>query len=124
MKLCVIDDEWICIFLAEKLIQKVVPDSQVSHFKNGMEAIEYMKQNRLTPWSLPAFILLDINMPIANGWDFLDMLNNLEIDGYKPTIYISSSSQDAEDLAMAKQYSSIAGFIPKPLTLKKLAGVL
>ncbi len=124
MKLCVIDDEWICSFLAQKLIQKVVPDSQITHFQNGLEAIEFIQQHRFSPWSLPGFILLDINMPVANGWDFLDMLNNLEINDYNPAIYISSSSQDAEDIAMAKQYSCITGFLPKPLTLNKLADVL
>ncbi|MCF0054933.1 response regulator [Dyadobacter sp. CY356] len=124
MKLCVIDDEWICSFLAQKLIQKVVPDSQITHFKNGLEAIEFIQQHSATPSSLPGFILLDINMPVANGWDFLDMLSDLKINDYNPAIYISSSSQDAEDIAMAKQYASITGFLPKPLTLNKLADVL
>ncbi|MBE9461524.1 response regulator [Dyadobacter subterraneus] len=124
MKLGIIDDEWICSFLAQKLIQKVVPDSEISHFKNGLEAIDFMKQNRLSPLSLPEFILLDINMPVANGWDFLDMLNDLEISNYHPVIYISSSSQDPEDIAMAKKYASVKGFLPKPLTPFKLAGVL
>ncbi len=124
MKLGIIDDEWICSFLAQKLIQKVVPDSEISHFKNGLEAIDFMKQNRLSPLSLPEFILLDINMPVANGWDFLEMLDNLEISNYHPIIYISSSSQDPEDIAMAKKYASVKGFLPKPLTPYKLAGVL
>lgn len=124
MKLGIIDDEWICSFLAQKLIQKVVPDSEISHFKNGLEAIDFMKQNRLSPLSLPEFIILDINMPVANGWDFLDMLDDLEISNYHPIIYISSSSQDPEDIAMAKKYASVKGFLPKPLTPYKLAGVL
>lgn len=124
MKLGIIDDEWICSFLAQKLIQKVVPDSEISHFKNGMEAIDFMKKNRLSPLTLPEFIILDINMPVANGWDFLEMLDDLEISNYHPVIYISSSSQDPEDIAMAKKYSSVKGFLPKPLTPFKLAGVL
>lgn len=124
MKLGIIDDEWICSFLAQKLIQKVVPDSEISHFKNGLEAIDFMRQNRLSPLSLPEFILLDINMPVANGWDFLEMLDDLEINDYHPVIYISSSSQDPEDIAMAKKYASVKGFLPKPLTPYKLAGVL
>lgn len=124
MKLGIIDDEWICSFLAQKLIQKVVPDSEISHFKNGLEAIDFMRQNRLSPLVLPEFIILDINMPVANGWDFLEMLDDLKISNYHPVIYISSSSQDPADIAMAKKYSSVKGFLPKPLTPHKLAGVL
>ncbi|WP_159469936.1 response regulator [Dyadobacter sp. 3J3] len=123
MKLCIIDDEWISSFIAQKLILKVVPDSEISHFKNGMEAIEFIKENQLKLWSLPELFLLDINMPVANGWDFLDMLHDLDIRDYRPLIYISSSSQDQEDIATAKKYPSVAGFITKPLTPNKLAGI-
>ncbi|WP_170982850.1 response regulator [Dyadobacter frigoris] len=124
MKICIIDDERICSFLAQKLIKKLVPDSQISHFSNGQEAIDFIAQHRSIVWSLPELIFLDINMPITNGWDFLDILQELKISNYHPLIYISSSSQDVNDIEKAKTYSSVRGYLCKPLTPLMLERIL
>ncbi|WP_221392880.1 response regulator [Dyadobacter sp. NIV53] len=123
MKIYVIDDEWICRFLTQKLIQKTVANSDIILFCNGQEAIEFMKQH-LDILTLPELILLDINMPVANGWKFLEMMQALQIKDYYPSIYIVSSSLDPDDIAKAQTYTAVLGYLPKPLTVMILTPVL
>lgn len=116
MKICIIDDEWVCHIITQKLIEKMISDSQILHFSNGQDAFDFFTQQRFKPSSLPELIFLDINMPLANGWDFLDMLQDLEINDYNPRIFVSSSSQDNDDIARAAIYPAVKGYLPKPLT--------
>jgi len=116
MKICIIDDEWICHLITQKLIEKMISDSQILHFANGQDAFDFFVQHHLTPSSLPDLIFLDINMPVANGWKFLDMLEELKVNDYDPRIYITSSSQDIDDITTAENYSVVQGYLPKPLT--------
>ena len=124
MKVCIIDDEWISRFLIQKLIQKTVTDPEIINFANGREAFEFIKLHQTDRLSLPELILLDINMPVANGWEFLDMMQALHIKNYNPLIYMVSSSIDPADLARAKTYPEVQGFLAKPLTYVMIAPVL
>lgn len=120
MKVCIIDDEWICRFIIQKVIERTTVDTQIAQFVNGQEAFDFISNENSKPWSLPGLIFLDINMPIVNGWQFLNLLQGLEPNGYNPSIYITSSSQDPDDLARAKTYPAISGYISKPVTQKVL----
>ena len=71
MKICIIDDEADCYFLARKLIEKLMTNSDFLHFINGQEAIDYITKQRSELLSLPELIFLNINMPVVNGWRFL-----------------------------------------------------
>ena len=124
MKICIIDDDFICRLLTQKLFERASDKVQISHFINGMKAFEFFAKHSSQPHYLPELIILDINMPVANGWQFLDMLVDLDITGYYPTIYISSSSVDSTDLKLAGQYSLVRGYLPKPMTSAMVADVL
>lgn len=76
-----------------------------------------------TSSSLPSVILLDLNMPILDGWQFLD-----EFTKFKPakkiTIYIVSSSIDQNDHQKAANYSGVSKFYVKPITKQHLTTML
>jgi len=116
MKICLIDDEWICRLIARKLIEKINADPDIMEFTEGQSAIDFLARQRLIGEPLPELILLDINMQLANGWQFLDMLQDLGMHDYHPRIYMSSSSIDSGDLVRAKTYPDVYGYLPKPLT--------
>jgi len=76
------------------LIGRTSPTTSIIELKDGQEAIEFINQNKYQLSALPDIILLDINMPRLNGWQFLDQLRDSNIAFYSPSIYMVSSSSD------------------------------
>ena len=118
----VIDDDPIYQIIINKLIKKSDFFSTANSFKNGKEAIDFLqntiKKNRLSP---PDIILLDINMPIMDGWEFLEELEILKPGIEKKIIiYIVSSSIAVEDKNKSKKYSNVLGYISKPISIDDL----
>jgi CheY-like chemotaxis protein len=65
----------------------------------------------------PVIILLDINLPVKTGWDFLDELRTLPCRfAPPPKVFITSSSDHQRDIDKAKSYTEVIEFIPKPMT--------
>ena len=86
---------------------------KITIFMNGKEALDYLVTNKETDVDL---ILLDINMPVMNGWQFLSNIERVwrEIDKSIP-IFILSSSVNTYDKQKSAEYKSVKGFINKPL---------
>ncbi len=89
---------------------------------NGKFAIDQLVEiQRKDPEKLPDYILLDINMPIMNGWEFLDEYKRLNIDpAGKCKIFIISSSVFSNDINKARSYPLVKDFISKPLNVEKI----
>ncbi|WP_228482263.1 response regulator [Mesonia oceanica] len=92
-------------------------------FKNGKEAYDHLsiiiKENK----SLPDIILLDINMPIMNGWQFLDEIIKINIPK-ELKIFIVSSSENPEDIEKSKEYNFIKDYVVKPINATKLKQIM
>lgn len=71
---------------------------------------------------LPEVIFLDINMPVWDGWDFLNELEKLHFNKHV-NIYITSSSKDPLDQSKAKSYDLVKNFISKPFNIDELTSV-
>ncbi len=118
---CIIDDDPIYIFTTRKIMEMGNFSSYIEVFKNGKEALEALKPRVEANENIPEVIFLDLNMPIMDGWQFLEefMTPNTQ----KIIIYIVSSSIDPADLNKAKQYSLVTNYIVKPITPDKLKGL-
>ncbi|HMP98961.1 MAG TPA: response regulator [Cyclobacteriaceae bacterium] len=122
--IALIDDDEVFQFTSTRMIKLQKISDEVQLFNNGEEAIKYLKQNAHNPDKLPDIILLDINMPITDGWMFLDAYDDLELSK-EITIYMLSSSIAREDLDRAKANPHIKDYLVKPLmpeTLSELFG--
>ncbi|MCM5664399.1 response regulator [Galbibacter mesophilus] len=122
--ICLIDDDPITIFSVKKLIEVTRITENVISFNNGIEALKHYRNENNTIF--PELILLDLNMPIIDGWEFIDNFSKLEIS--KTTyIYILTSSINPEDVNKVKEYNNKYPFsikhLIKPVTKDKLSSL-
>jgi len=119
INLLVIDDDDINIFIIKKIVEKTGYEAKMVAKTNGQLAIDYLKELIDTHQLLPHLILIDINMPILNGWEFLEAYEKLGIET-EIDMYMLSSSVYENDIEKAKTYKTVKGFISKPLSIERL----
>lgn len=116
---CIIDDDPVFVFGAKKIMELGNICKSFMVFPNGAEALDNLKPLISSKEKLPDFILLDINMPVMNGWDFLDEFIKIPCE-QNITIYIVTSSLDPLDLEKAKSYSNVNNYLIKPISIENL----
>ena len=115
----IIDDDKLTLKLMSILISKNEFCEEIQSFSNAQDAIDKLKQNASNHRVLPDAILLDLNMPAMDGWQFLDEFMLLPIKK-EISIFIMTSSIDPVDIEMAKKYKIVKDYVEKPITSKKL----
>lgn len=119
--ICLIDDDPITIFSVKKLIEITQISETVHCFHNGHEALEFFKS--LENESEPELILLDLNMPIVDGWEFMDAYSKLNLNT-NILIYVMTSSINPSDARKVEQYNQKFPFqvkhLIKPINKDKL----
>ncbi len=109
----VVDDDPICRFIAEKMMDMALSiDYELAFFENGQFAIEALMDPAI---NTPDLILLDINMPIMDGFEFLESLQTMD-KNFDLQIAIISSSSHNDDKRRAEAYPEVIGFLSKPLS--------
>lgn len=113
-----IDDDPFNNLICEKIIEFVLPYAKVTTFLDGEQALESLsclaKENSN---NVPDLIFLDINMPLMDGWEFLEEYKKRDLfKGIDPDIYILSSSVSSSDIEKSKRFEVVKDFISKPLS--------
>jgi len=115
--LCVIDDDVIYQFAVKLTIKQLGLAEQVLTFSNGELAQKYFVENAENKSVLPDVLLLDINMPVMDGWDFLIWFSeNKKTISKNIPIFMVSSSIDWRDIERAKSFEEVIDYVSKPLT--------
>lgn len=111
-----VDDDPINNLINKRLLGKVQISNNIVEFFEGEDAL--VKLNDLDP-NRPILIFLDINMPVLNGWEFLEKYQEIHANRCDK-IVILSSSIDYQDRFKAQGFKIVSGFLEKPLTLEKI----
>ncbi|MFS4494164.1 two-component system response regulator [Maribacter sp. 2308TA10-17] len=101
--ICIIDDDPITVFGMRKMLDSLVSYDTINTFENGKLAIDGIKDMIFDGQQIPEVIFLDINMPIMDGWQFLEEFIALPITN-KVRINIITSSIDSTDEQNWKLY--------------------
>lgn len=121
-KILIIDDNYIDNYITSAIIKKNNLANDLVEFDNGLKAIEYLEQNKDNAEELPDLILLDLYMPLMDGFEFLNLFEKIDFTSTKKCkICIVSSSIDDNDIIKAKLDKNIYTFISKPLTAELLS---
>lgn len=115
-KLVVIDDDPIDHFLMQHILHGNEHFDKTTYTMYGSLILDYIAENKSDPEKLPDAIFLDLNMPMFNGWDFLDGYKQLSPGvGKDIKVYIMSSSIHPADKERSSRYPFVRSFISKPL---------
>jgi CheY-like chemotaxis protein len=110
-------------FFHEREIKQQNPDNIVLTKNSVAKALEYLKSTG--EGQHPDLILLDINMPGMNGWEFLEEYKRLEKKaGRRPIIIMLTTSENPDDAAKAKGLDLVSDYISKPLTEAIMKGII
>ncbi|MBX9851826.1 MAG: response regulator [Cytophagaceae bacterium] len=115
-----VDDDQINNFINRRIIKKLNIAEEVNVALNGEEALNYIQTFCDQTGHCPELILLDINMPVMNGFEFLNEFSHLQMKNKSNVkIIVLTTSTNPSDLQKLKEFS-VKGFVNKPLTEKKI----
>ena len=121
----IIDDSRLDCFIAEKIIQNSGTYSSVKSYMEATDAYEAIKNGNIGDDSVTTIIILDIQMPVMNGFQFVDVFEQLpkEIQS-KFAIFLFSSSINENDKNRLGNYPSIIRFYSKPISKDTVAHMI
>jgi CheY-like chemotaxis protein len=115
-KVLIVDDDEISNYITEMLLTTSGLAAKVEWLTNGRAAIEYFESTALPG---PDLVLVDINMPLTNGFEFLEWMESNGFSGMTKFAMFSSSRRE-EDRLRSTQYSDVIDYIEKPLSCFQL----
>ena len=111
-RILLVDDDPIFLTLAELAIKKERSNVEIFKAFNGEEAIEFLSKEEVDA------IFLDLNMPVMNGWEFLEVYSEKNQRNNK--IFILTSSIDPSDKKRAEENPLVSIMLEKPLNKEKI----
>jgi CheY-like chemotaxis protein len=124
-RIFLIDDDPIFVFLAMKILETVDKTVKIDIFADGELAIDHLNAVRQIKELLPDIIFLDLNMPVLDGWGFLEQYSVIYSGLIKEIkLYILTSSISPEDIAHASEYPLISGYLIKPMEKEKMEEIV
>ncbi|MCU0352788.1 MAG: response regulator [Cytophagales bacterium] len=120
-----VDDDPLYTTIMQAILQKTGRVAKTIAFNNASDALEALWSQANCPESLPDILLVDINMPVIDGWGFLELY---AADKHKlgklPHVYVVSSSVDVNDIRKAKSFPEVADYLTKPVTVEMMHKLL
>ncbi len=125
LKACIVDDDSIYRFTMTKTLESTKLPMDIVVFNDGEETLNFMLANLNKVSELPDVIFLDIDMPVMDGFQFMEEYAKIEPKiGKHITIYMVSSSLDPVDIAKAHKISAISDYMVKPVGSVRLKTII
>ena len=119
-KILCIDDDPIALLLSKLLLTKFCLESEIVALNNGEEALNYLSQSETLKKNKEndnLVVFLDLNMPIMDGWEFLEKFENeLYVNYPNIKIILLSSSIDPSDIEKSNHFPMVLEFMSRPLS--------
>lgn len=125
-----VDDDEATNFINRRIIEKAGITNHIEVAYNGKEAIDYLTcsgkyEKKGDQFPKPMLILMDINMPVMDGWEFLEVYSKLDNDKKSDKILVMlTTSFNPDDKTRAENILEISGFQSKPLDLVKVSNIM
>jgi CheY-like chemotaxis protein len=114
-KVAIVDDDEIFQFTTKIKFEKLGLVEDVMIFNDGEEAIQFIQSGNKE--DMPEILLLDINMPIVDGWDFLELFEKVPKEKQQMMeILMLSSSINPDDVKRAEANAYVVDYITKPIS--------
>ncbi|HYG37311.1 MAG TPA: response regulator [Cytophagales bacterium] len=115
LEVLIVEDDEILVLIHESWVKKSLISVNPISFFNGKAALDYFLNNHKKDKQY--LILLDLNMPVMDGWDFLENISNYEF-AEQIHVVIVSSSTTLKDKEKATTYKNVIAFIEKPINME------
>jgi len=115
MIICIVDDDLSIHTLIRKYITEINPIYKFISFTDGIEIYNYLQQYKADADKLPSIIFLDLNMPVMDGFSFLEKYDGIKPSiASRPEIYVISTVSHRSTIRMIEANRNVNGFISKP----------
>lgn len=118
----IVDDDPIHQQIAKIMIERQAISSHIRVFSDAQDVLDLLRENAGDVQALPDLILLDLNMPVMDGWEFLEEYAVFQDQLPKQIrIFVLTSSIDEKDKERVNAYSFVTGYLTKPLSKEIIA---
>jgi len=115
MIICIVDDDLFIHSLIKQHLSNINSAYKFISFTDGTEIHAYLLAHQDNAEMLPTIIFLDLNMPVMDGFSFLEKFDGLvKALALKPEIYVVSTVTHSSTIRMIEHDRNVNGFIPKP----------
>lgn len=123
LSIMIVDNDQVNSFVLKNIITRNYSEAQISLYPDGTDALNYLRQCSEEGKDFPDVILLDIYMPIMNGFEFMEKYSK-EFNHKSTNIFAMSNSLSKEDQQQANEFDVVKGFITKPLIYNNIQFII
>ena len=124
----IIDDNELDCYVTQKFLELSNKNLLIQAFQNAQQALETIRENPNRDNLIPTIILLDLQMPFMNGFDFVEEFEKLPVDVQKSyriiILTVLTSVGNPGDIYRILTYGAVKNIVEKPLTKQKLISLL